>query len=81
MSYIERAIANAHYELDTREKANAYLLGMKYLQKHGYWMAMYHVMTIMIYLHKGRNYYHWTFEDIQMTSFWWEVRNVIYKSK
>lgn len=61
------------------EKDNAYFLANRMLLKHGYWAALYNVMTLMIWSRNRK--VHWTEEETRDITFWFEVRNFIYKSR
>ncbi len=48
--------------------------------RHGYWMAMYHCMTLAIWCRKRENT-EWDIEELTCVEFWWAVRNLIYRRK
>lgn len=73
---IETTIENC--TLTMNDRINAVILASRFRAKHGYWMAMYHCMTLVIHCRLVKNQRLMNQSDIE---FWWEVRNVVYKSR
>lgn len=50
------------------------------IKRHGYWMALYHSMTLLVWCRKPF-IVHWTEQELKDIKYWWTVRNYIYRSK
>ena len=66
--------------LSAADKVRAKRIASIFREKHGYWMAMYHVMTLMIWCRKNKTYDRWSEDDLINVTFWWQVRNYIWNS-
>lgn len=70
----------SYFIQDPEEMVNAISVASRLRTKHGYWMALYHSMSLMIWCRKGKTQ-HWSDEELHCVKFWWTVRNLIYKSR
>jgi len=71
---------DTEYESMLNEANYAIQIAQRMLKKHGYWVAMYNCMTLAIHCRKKRNT-EWDEEELIAVTFWWGVRNLIYKSR
>jgi len=65
-------------ELSTKEVCHAGRLAHYLLRRHGYWMALYHCTTMMIWCRKYKP--RWSEEDSANIYYWREVRNIAFKN-
>lgn len=68
--------------LNQVELDSAYFLANRMVIRHGYWSAIYHCMTLMIWCRRnGKNKGRWTDEELSNICFWMEVREVIHRTR
>jgi len=59
---------------------NAYFLANGMVIRHGYYSAIYHCMTLMIWCRKNGKA-RWNEEELNNICFWMEVREVIHRTR
>lgn len=67
-------------QLTQIEKDRAYFLAYRMLSKHGYWVAIYHCMTLMIWC-RNNGKARWYEDELSDIKFWLEVRELIHRTR
>jgi len=62
------------------ELNNAYRLAHRMIARHGYWSAIYHCMTLMIWCRRNGKA-RWNEDELNNICFWLEVREVIHRTR